>query len=148
MILDPPSISVLAAASTEPLLVKLTTGDELVARIYHDPEDELATADVIFLHRPMQMMVQYAASGVISTYFKKWLLFASEEIIPVYFHDVLTITRIKDDVLRDYDERTARLYEVADPRNDDDREDAAEKAKAAAINALLQNLPVDDSKVN
>jgi hypothetical protein len=148
MILNPPSISVLQPASTDPLLVKLTTGEELVARVYHDPDGEMMDSDLLMLHRPMQMMVQYSQSGIISTYFKKWLLFAAGETIPVWMHDVLTVTPIKDDVLKDYDERVHRLYELADPRTDEERDEAIEKAKETAYGTLLKNLPVDDSKVN
>lgn len=148
--MDIPPSGHLNAVGDEPLMIKLTTGDELMARIYIPAGFSFDETPVLFLHRPIQLMVQYGSDGHISTWFKKWLILSADDRVPIYRTDVLTIVKARAEVVRDYAERAARVYETTpeEPATDEERDELERKAKEALYENLLQSIPVDEKKLN
>jgi hypothetical protein len=149
--LDLPEIQYLTPLHDEPVLVKLSSGDELVTWMYTLAEGNIDNTDIVVFYRPIQMMVQYSTSGKITTFFKKWLLFAADDKVALWTHDILTVVRLKQQVAHDYQVQAERLYtedEIPDPRSEEELAEAAEKSRKDAYDALLQSIPIDEKKLN
>lgn len=149
-LIDVPPIKSLRAADEAPLLIKMTNGDELVADIFLLPyDDDLGEeVDMVILRRPLQMLATYSQSGKITTMFKKWLLFAELDTVPVRAEDITTIVRVTPEIAIDYRTRAVRIYDDIDPRTEEELAAAAKTAEDDAMAALLNSLDVDETKLN